>query len=369
MIKKKVLFVCTWFPNSTNKTMGIFIKKHAQAIHTIAELTTVALTIQPSKKIYNCQVIHKLDCEVGELLHIEINSRFWKFLTYSLIFQSFLVRRKMKMLQPKKFDLVQSNVLFMSGILGLKLSRKFNLPLIHVEHWSGFTKFIKTNIYKNYGKRVIQKATKVVCVSEFLKGDISGHVPLDKVVVIPNVVDSNFYPAIKSSSNKIRFLAIGNWKEPKNPLLFIEALSHLNEKYKNFELTMIGRGKFIAEIKSLELSYTIHFVDFVSNDLIQNYFENCDYFLHASNYETFSIVPIESIMTGTPVLVSRVGVLPEIINAQNGHLCDNNLEDWICKIELSIQKKYSVFDVSNSIGDQFNEKNVAFKFKELYETI
>lgn len=349
--------------------MGIFIKKHAQAIHTIAELTTVALTIQPSKKIYNCQVIHKLDCEVGELLHIEINSRFWKFLTYSLIFQSFLVRRKMKMLQPKKFDLVQSNVLFMSGILGLKLSRKFNLPLIHVEHWSGFTKFIKTNIYKNYGKRVIQKATKVVCVSEFLKADIAGHVPLDKVVVIPNVVDSNFYPAIKSSSNKIRFLAIGNWKEPKNPLLFIDALSHLNKKYKNFELTMIGRGKFIPEIKSLELSYKIHFVDFVSNDLIQNYFENCDYFLHASNYETFSIVPLESIMTGTPVLVSRVGVLPEIINAQNGHLCDNNLEDWICKIELAIQKKYSVFDVSNSIGDQFNEKNVAFKFKELYETI
>ena len=85
--------------------MGLFIKKHAQAIHTIAELTTVALTIQPSKKIYKSQVIHKLDSDVGELLHIEINSRFWKFLTYSLFFQRFLIWRKMKILKTKKFDL------------------------------------------------------------------------------------------------------------------------------------------------------------------------------------------------------------------------------------------------------------------------
>ena len=369
MKKKRVLFICNWYPNSNSKNLGIFIQKHAKAINSIATLTTVALTIQPSKKIYNCQVKHETKSEVGELLHIEIQSRFWKFLTYSRSFQLFIIQQKMKILVHKEFDLIQSNVLFMSGLLGHKLSQKHKIPLIHVEHWSGVSKFLSKNFYKKRGQKALDWATRIVCVSDFFKKDVENYVNPSKLIVIPNIIDSNFSPKEKSVSDKIRFLAIANWKEPKNPFLFIDALSTLSAKYPNFELTMIGQGNFINEIKLQNHPFPIQFIDHVKNELIPKYFENCDYFVHASNYETFSIVPIESIMTGTPVIVSKVGVLGTVVNEVNGQLCDNNLADWIKKIELAIKKKYSIDDVANSIGNQFSEANVATLFQQLYDFV
>jgi glycosyltransferase involved in cell wall biosynthesis len=57
--------------------------------------------------------------------------------------------------------------------------------------------------------------------------------------------------------------------------------------------------------------------------------QNASYFLHASNYETFSLVCAEALSCGTPVVASAVGGVPEYLNDKNGILVsDNTVESW-----------------------------------------
>jgi glycosyltransferase involved in cell wall biosynthesis len=104
----------------------------------------------------------------------------------------------------------------------------------------------------------------------------------------------------------------------------------------------------------------------VENNSLVNYFQKADFFLHGSDFETFSIVAIESLMTGTPVIASRVGVLPDVISIENGALCHNNIEDWTKTIEKSINLTYNHKLIAENIKDYYSEIVISELFDDLY---
>ena len=73
----KVLFISSWYPNSTNPLKGVFVKKHAAAIKSAGvDIEVLALTVSYSKKFYEKKVYKTTD-ENGVVTHlIELNSRF-----------------------------------------------------------------------------------------------------------------------------------------------------------------------------------------------------------------------------------------------------------------------------------------------------
>ena len=52
----KILFLCSWYPNRTNKTLGNFIQKHAEAISNIHEVDTLCLVSDPNCETMECIV-------------------------------------------------------------------------------------------------------------------------------------------------------------------------------------------------------------------------------------------------------------------------------------------------------------------------
>ena len=45
----KVLFISSWYPNTTNALKGVYVKKHAQAIHSAGvDIRVLAVTVNPS---------------------------------------------------------------------------------------------------------------------------------------------------------------------------------------------------------------------------------------------------------------------------------------------------------------------------------
>ena len=67
---------------------------------------------------------------------------------------------------------------------------------------------------------------------------------------------------------------------------------------------------------------------------------------------------IEALFTGTPVIGSRVGVLPEVIDTSNGVLCDNTVESWIDGIRKAMSRKYNHLDISVNAKQMFSEERV-----------
>jgi glycosyltransferase involved in cell wall biosynthesis len=260
----------------------------------------------------------------------------------------------------QSFDLLVSNVLFPSGIITMRLAETYQKPTIHIEHWSYLSKFLANDIYRKEGQLVLDRAKSVIVVSELLKHSMIQYCDSDKVHVIPNVVKSYFDFAPKHRNDEVvHFLAIASWKAPKNPFLFVRALEEIAKSSPHkIVLTLVGEGELLSEVKTMVNHIELRLPGQVANTALSKHYHSADFFLHGSDYETFSIVSIEALFTGTPVIGSRVGVLPEVIDASNGVLCDNTVDSWIDGIGQAMTRGYSHEEISVHAKQKFSEERV-----------
>ena len=64
----------------------------------------------------------------------------------------------------------------------------------------------------------------------------------------------------------------------------------------------------------MKVKYSINYTGNISKEKIVEILHDSDFFVHASYIETFSLVIAEALSTGTPVIASNVGAIPEFVN-------------------------------------------------------
>jgi glycosyltransferase involved in cell wall biosynthesis len=158
----------------------------------------------------------------------------------------------------------------------------------------------------------------------------------------------------------------------KQPELFIEALAKLQNRIdKKIELTMVGNGNRVPELKALcqSLNLNVDFVGYKTKPQIAEILYKSDFFLHASKVETFGVVVVEALMTGTPVICSAVGGLPELIDDSNGVLCENTVDDWEEAVTKSIRKLFVSRFISDNIVDNYSYNRIGGVINRIYRSI
>ncbi len=71
--------------------------------------------------------------------------------------------------------------------------------------------------------------------------------------------------------------------------------------------------------------------------------QNSTHFLHASEYETFSLVALEALSRGKPVIAYEGAAYVQLLNSKNSFVLKNrNPEEWKAAI-LSLQQERQVF--------------------------
>ena len=110
-------------------------------------------------------------------------------------------------------------------------------------------------------------------------------------------------------------------------------------------------------------------IESVDNLNLPEFYNKADFLLHFSDFETFSIVPLEALACGCPVIASRVGVLPEYINDSNGKIVENDTLEIVASLEKSIHIKYSRMNISDQITNKFSKDYVSKLFKEIIDEI
>lgn len=365
----KILFLTHWYPSATNPHKGIFIKNHAKCFNTFSNLIIVDFSIEYSNKIYSKNIGSQIDENGINTVRIQIKSRFYKILYYFIAYQKCILLQALKRekIRIESFECIVSNIIFPNGIVSWKLAKKYNKPLYHIEHWSNFETFLDNDFHRNKGRKFLEYVKKIIVVSEVLKKSVEKYVPNEKIAVIPNVVAPGFsFQAKNTNGEETVFLAIANWRAPKNPYLFLQALDKIG-KEKNLRLIMIGVGPQLDKVKSSTWTFKIDFHENMPQGDLEQYYHQADFFVHGSDYETFSLVPIEALISGTPVIASKVGVLPQVINETNGVLCENTFEDWYKGILKAINKNFDHYEISESIKNKFSYELITQKFKEVIE--
>lgn len=369
----KVLFISSWYPNRQNALKGVFVKKHAAAIKKAGiDIEVLAITVNPCNGLFEKKFYREVD-EKGVVTHvIELNSRFYKFIHIDLIMQySFLKKYYYRQIKPSfDPDIIHSNVIFPAGVLGYWLSKKENKPHVITEHWSKVDKFVKRSVYSNAGKKAYASAKCITVVSEFLKKNLSKHVSAEKMKIVPNVVNTETfaYKEKKQDASTIKFSCVAHWTSPKRPDLIFESLNRYSKIVdKKIILNVAGEGYLLEELKRREWDFTINYLGNLSPQKLAESHQQSDYFLHASDIETFSIVIAEALATGTPVLASNVGAIPELINEANGLLCYNQLQDWVNGLDVLVKNKTFNNKKMSETSNKYSLDQIGKEFIALYE--
>lgn len=173
-------------------------------------------------------------------------------------------------------------------------------------------------------------AERIVTVSEYSRGEIVGElgIPASKVTVIPCGVGAEFHTqaptaelleAVRVVGVQLPYvLYVGNLKPHKNVATLLCAFAALSVSRKiPHSLLIVGddpRGKRpLAElVERLGIRNRVIFVPHVSQSLLPRLYAAADLLVMPSSVEGFGLPVIEAMASGTPVITSTAGSLPEV---------------------------------------------------------
>jgi glycosyltransferase involved in cell wall biosynthesis len=174
------------------------------------------------------------------------------------------------------------------------------------------------SILKPFGKRTLKKAFKVIAMSEYEKSILLHQFKVDpsKVTVIPNGVDLHSFSGLKRRRRDVKsVLYVGCLREYKGVRYLVDVLPKLG---KDIVLEIVGKGplrlSLESRVRELKMQQRVRFYeDLPRRDLLQKY-TDADVLVLLSRYEAYSLVVAESLIAGTPCVVTDTSALTEWVD-------------------------------------------------------
>ena len=235
--------------------------------------------------------------------------------------------------ETKQPDIIHSHSIFMGGVVGLHLSKVWNIPLIHTEHSSGL--IFKPNEYSKIDirilKNVYKQASKVIFVSNWFKNSVKDKYKLnnDNFTVVANPINSLFF---KEKLNEIikpnQFLIIGNFIHVKNHSLLLKAWKSIIQNHPEVKLILAGEGELKLGLqqlaKDLSISNSLIWKGRQNREGIVKLISQSDVIFSTSHVETFGMTIAEANAMGKPVICTDSGGVKDIVNEETGIITEKS---------------------------------------------
>jgi glycosyltransferase involved in cell wall biosynthesis len=386
MHRKKILWLCSWYPNKLMPFNGDFIKRHAEAVSLFADIRVIHIA-RDVKGIVTKDV-HIEESEKDGLseriiyyytpsFRLSLFDKYWSELKFRKLYKQAVAEDIKKSGLP---DLVHVHIGMKAGTIARWLKQKKKIPYVISEHWSGFLPEADEKIsdqpfyIRSLWKKVIKGANAISAVSQYLANTIQQKFNVNKISVIPNVVDTTiFYPAV-DTSNEIRLIHISGLEELKNPATILEAFSIVLKTYPLAVLDIFGPDH--QQLKSLAVELkaekNINFHNEIPQQQLAEFVRQSLALVLYSNYETFGCVIIEANACGIPVVVSDIPAFHETVTeGVNGIFVKKNDAGALAARMIEMIKTRSSFN-SNAIvsaSSKYSYEKVGKQFSDWYNEI
>ena len=385
-----ILFISSWYPNRNNPTHGIFNQHFAQAAalhHKVSVLHVCSETGLKSKIEQVNEWIGKIYIQYIYTAKISIR--------LPLLSQWLKTRRMLK-----AFDLgfekiqkqrgipqvIHLNVVFPAGIAVLHLHKKYNIPFVVNEGWTGYMKEdgnYKGVFMKYFTKKVIQAAAMILPVSQDLQAAMIAHGLKGKYKIVPNVVQTNIFDIQSRSSSgfganqELTFVHVSTFDPPqKNVVGILRAFKKALQYNSDLNLILVGDGEYRPMLEHFvntnDLQTKVQFKGKMNAEQLANLFNQCRALIMFSNYESFGVVVAEALACGLPVITSRSGGLSNMLNEANGILVEKSNEDQLYEAILNIANGKIIFDkelLRKFVTELYSEPVIAMSLEGLYQEV
>ena len=221
------------------------------------------------------------------------------------------------------FDVIDAHYFYPDGVSAVLLGRALRRPVVVTARGSDLNLISRYRVPRAWIRWAAERADGLVAVS---RGLIDRFVELgiaaERIRMLRNGVDlARFRPYEREvarrelGSTRPTLLAVGNLVALKRHSLMLETLARLPE----VELIIVGEGPERAAIerlaRQLRIADRVRLLGRVPQDRLPAIYSAADLLLLVSRHEGWPNVLLESMACGTPVVVSDIGGIADIVAA------------------------------------------------------
>ena len=213
---------------------------------------------------------------------------------------------------------------YLSAFYVLFASLVWQRPVVVHVHGSSFDEFVRTADAPTawLQSTVFDASDRVVVLSEYWRDALSPRVAEGKLVSLPNAVDPTEYdPQYDADPPHVAF--VSNHIERKGIRELTAAVDDLLAEGLEFRVTIAGDGPLSEHARELAATHEhVSYVGYVSEAEKRNLLGEASIYALPTYAEGLPIALLEGMAGGNALLSTRVGSIPDVVDASNGELIE-----------------------------------------------
>lgn len=366
-----------WYPHRYDPMFGLFVQRHAEAATLYNDISVVYVHADDNATS-KYEIVNDTRCRDAKFCVSTIHVYYRKPKSKILSLFRFFRANNLALKQLPKPDIIHVHVLTRLGLIALWQKMVHDTPYIVTEHWSRYLPGNDFNgfLRKRLTKTVVKHASAVTTVTGILAKAMQNHgLRNDNYLIVPNVVDFNKFKPIPHHNEIPKIVHVSCFEnKSKNITGLVDALKIMEDRNIDYQCVIIGDGVDFMMIKDyakkLKHQERIRFTGVLEGQEYIDELASSDFLVLPSNYETQGVVLLESFACGMPVVSTKVGGIPEIVNESNGILVPphdaEKLADAMQKMIVSYQD-YNPNTLRDNIIKEFSNESIGKLLNDIYE--
>ncbi|HUP27293.1 MAG TPA: glycosyltransferase [Chloroflexia bacterium] len=304
-----------------------------------------------------------------------------------------------------RYDLVHGHY-WVSGIVAHRLQQAWNVPMVQMFHTLGAmkNKVAKSEDEKEAGGRieserqVMNWADRIIAATPLDKAQMLWFygAETDKITVIPAGVDTElFHPRDRAQVRRQLglpdldtpiLLFVGRIERLKGIDTLLESVAVVSRTCsgRDLKVLIVGGGgqtedenaelKRVVQLhRDLNLEDQVEFVGSKPQEMLPLYYSAADITIMPSHYESFGMVAIESMASGTPVIASNVGGLSYTVqDGETGFLVPEEnhfaLAEQVHTLLKNPDLRRRMGEQATRHAAQYSWRNIASQMVDVYDS-
>lgn len=375
-----ILVIPSWYPNGTDKLMGIYHKEFCEALVKRDNMNVNMLYLDrqrlssplkylfmPKKEIIQEEGYKTYMRKMLDLHKISFDIEMKKYArVLEKAFKDYIKEN------PKP-DIIHAQVTNPAGYAACKLGKKYNIPVVVTEHATYYERFFKGEDYK-YGKYVLDNSY-FTTVSAYMKKEILKM--SNQCDVLANLVDTENFKKERKKVKGLRLVTVVGLRKVKRVDDIMAALKILidEHKIKDAKLTVVGDGfdeeYYKNRCQELGMEKYVDFVGRKNKEEIANILLKNNIYVMASEIESFGIPAIEAFASGLPVVATKCLGPEEYVDDKCGKLISIGDPKEMAEAILEVYQNLDKYNIKylRSVADRYGAKSVTDKAIKIYKEL
>lgn len=258
------------------------------------------------------------------------------------------------------------------------LCRKHHLPWTFSEHFSSILLSSPGSYYDHVFKKATQQASHAFYISSVVKKRMDQYaMPSSHFSYVPNSIRFSAYrPKKLGNSHNFVFKALGSLVQIKRFDLLLYAMSEVTKKEPNIHLDIGGEGperpRLQALIRKLKLEKKVTLCGRIERNDVPLFLSEASAFLCSSHFETFSVVTLEALAAGLPIIATDCGGPADLVLPSNGLLVPKDSVRALATAMLKMIHDINQYD-AQTIHDEakarFDSSLIAYRKLRIWKSL